>query len=195
MKLSKMIGLCRKSKHVYIYEDGDAKYLSDGHVFFRLKDYSSICLNNIFEFMDVSDDKKDDYITAVRPARFETYIDDSTPCEKLEMLPKGICMPDPVIPFRSDSGLLLIDESLFNVFMPFNGFLQYYLSDLRSPMVLLVCNKYVIGGILPIECDFEKLYGELSAMTHSARDSYLNHFNSTSHQVTISDVMEETQWE
>ena len=80
MSLSKMVARCKKSKHVVIYKLGDLKYLSDGHILYRLKDYSSVCLENIFEYMDVTDNRKEDYYEAVRPIEFETYIDEITYC-------------------------------------------------------------------------------------------------------------------
>ena len=191
MSLSKMVARCKKSKHVFIYQLGDLKYLSDGHILYRLKDYSSVCLENIFEYMDVPDNRKEDYYAAVRPIEFETYIDESTYCENLERFPKKICMPDPMIAFRSGKGMILVDDKLFDVFRPLPGHTKYYISAEKESMVLVVCDREVIGGIMPIKCDFEKLHDELSAMTHEAREAYLNHLNSASHQVTMGEIMKE----
>ena len=192
MKLSKMISLCKKEKHVFLYKDDkdrDLKYLSDGHILFRLKDYSSVCLDNIFEFMDVPDDRKEKYHADVRPIMFETYVDESTNCEKLTRFPKSINIPDPVVAFSSDKGMLLVQDKFLDVFRPMPGYIEYYMSVEKFPMLLLVCGKEVIGGIWPLKYDFEKLHDELSAMTYEAHEAYLNHFNSTSHQVDMEEVL------
>ena len=191
MSLSKMVARCKKSKHVFIYKLGDLKYLSDGYILYRLKDYSSVCLENIFEYMDVDDDKKNDYHVAVREIDFETYIEDIPRQEKLKRYQKTIGIPDQAVGFSSERGMILVDDKLLDVFRPLPDYTQYYLSIESSPTILLASGNEVIGGVLPLAYDYEKLHTELRSMAEGAEKSYRNGFNCTGHQVTMGDLMKE----
>ena len=190
MSLSKMVARCKKSKHVFIYRSGDLKFLSDGYVLYRLKDYSSVCLENIFEFMDVSDERKDDYHVAVRDIDFETYIDATPLQERVDRYSKTIGIPDTVVGFSSEKGLILVNDKLLDVFRPLHC-IQYYLSIKKPPNILLASGNEVIGGVLPISYDYEKLRIEIMNMAQDAELAYSNGFNCTGHQVTMGDIMKE----
>ena len=191
MSLSKMVARCKKSKHVFIYQLGDLKYLSDGYILYRLKDFSSVCLENIFEYMDVDDDKKNDYHVAVREIDFETYIEDIPRQEKLKRYQKTIGIPDQAVGFSSERGMILVDDKLLDVFRPLPDYTQYYLSIESPPTILLASGNEVIGGVLPLAYDYEKLHTELRSMAEGAEKSYRNGFNCTGHQVTMGDLMKE----
>ncbi len=121
MKFSKMIGLCKKAKRVFVYEEYSGEtvmqYIGDGNAAYPIFDMPRLDKNGIFAVMDVPEKNKSDYYYICTPIPEDISFEDISfkDSDKTETLVKPLPISigfagQLMKPLQTQSGIMFIDE-------------------------------------------------------------------------------------
>lgn len=142
MKLKKMLNFCKAEKKIFFYSDRrKSRYLSDGKMWALLNYDSTLDAKSALEFLEVSEDEREEYECAneifnIDMDSYSTNIQ-SGKFEEIHPLPISLYTTERLIPFQTESGLLLMKDSRRQVFSGVR-MKQYYLSVFEYETVVLV---------------------------------------------------------
>ncbi|MGN0181428.1 MAG: hypothetical protein ACI4DP_03310, partial [Candidatus Ornithomonoglobus sp.] len=152
MKLKKMLNFCKAEKKILFYGDKRGnRYLSDRKMWALLNRDSTLDASSALEFLEVSEDAAEEYEcdNTIFNIDLDSYSHNiqQNKLEELHPLPVSLYISERLVPFRTESGLLLMKDSRRQVFSDW-GMKQYYLSEFEGATIVLVASGGILVGMI-----------------------------------------------
>lgn len=165
--------------------------MSDGKMWALLNYDSTLDAKSALEFLEVPEDEREEYECAneifnIDMDSYSTNIQ-SGKFEEIRPLPVSLYTSEQLIPFCTESGLLLMKDNRRQVFSDVR-MKQYYLSEFESKTIVLVTAQgALIGMIRPELLDYDALRKVTGVIHSQAEKALRNHFLDCGGQMTLAD--------
>lgn len=192
MKIKKMLSFCKAEKKILFYTDRRGnRYLSDGKMWALLNRDSTIDTHSALEFLEVSEDAAEEYDCRdeIFNIDMDSYISNiqKNKLEEIHPLPISLYTSERLVPFQTESGLLLMKDSRRQVFSDV-GIRRYYLSVFEHKTIVLVVSGTLLAGMISPELlDYDALQKVTGVIHSQAEKAYKNQFLDCGGQITLMD--------
>lgn len=177
MKFDKIKSLCKKKKHIIIFNDEktNVQWISDGGCMFPMYNMPRLNIENIFTIFDIAECDRDKYFCDISSEipfdiSVEDIFENETPAEKI-----GISIGfagDVVIPIATEYGAVFIDNKYLDVCADTDEKqLWLRMKNRNVPYIAIKDGFVLLGIVLPkkiIGNIFNDKVSTLTAMTHMA---------------------------
>ncbi len=167
MKLNKLIGLCKKSRIIEIFESGDTQFVGDGSCFYALHKMPTLTEDVIYSVFDIEENAKNKFYYH----EFEEpplNVNDCVEFEKLVDVENiGIQQNDSIyLPIKTSVGLLFIRAKQLN---PILDTCDYELYERKNASGLtyfvIKVGLLVVAAIMPVSFVSEELIKQLDELS------------------------------
>ena len=114
MIVKKIINICKKSKNIFLYENGDEQWISDGIAFYPLYGLPRFNESTLYQTYDITDNQQNK-IRFRHESKLPTTLcfDDVMPGEVVcDQCPVGLSSADHgIVPYMTSEGIVFIDAS------------------------------------------------------------------------------------